>query len=84
MAKIISLSARLQKSKSSPSLPTVQKGTNERLDLLEKNSWTIVEYVEELEERLAAAEKHFLKLLRILQEAEAALETLPHPPARQK
>lgn len=75
MAKVISLSARLQKPKASPlpesPLPPVQRPTGARLDLLEKNTWTIVEYVEELEDRLEQLEKRFLKLLRLLQDPEA-------------
>ena len=75
MAKIISLSSRLQKPKASPlpdsKMPPAQKPAGERLDLLEKNTWTIVEYVEELEDRLEQMEKRFLKLLRLLQDPEA-------------
>jgi len=77
VAKIISLSSRLQKPKASPlpedrksRMPPAQKPTGERLDLLEKNTWTIVEYVEELEDRLEQMEKRFLKLLRLLQDSE--------------
>ena len=74
MAKIISLSSRLQKPKASPlpenRMPPDRKPTGERLDLLEKNTWTIVEYVEELEDRLDQMEKRFLKLLRLLQDSE--------------
>lgn len=77
MAKVISLSARLQKGKGSaskektPTLPPALKPMTERVDVLEKNSWTIVAYVEELEERVSDLEKSLLKLLRLLKEAES-------------
>lgn len=75
MAKIISLSARLHKPKASPekglpTLPPALRPVSERIDMVEKNNWTIVQYVEELEERVSLMEKHFLKLLRLLRESE--------------
>ena len=80
MGKIISLSSRLQKSKSTqtqgPTLPPALKPVSERVDLLEKNTWTIVKYVEELEERVASQEKYLLKLLRLLQKTDLARELL--------
>lgn len=71
MGKIISLSARLQRSKSSPTetlLPPPPKPVSERVRLLEDNTWTIVEYVEELEDRVASLERYLRKLLRLLQD----------------
>jgi len=75
MAKIISLSARLKKPKDAgaalkaPTLPPALKPVSERVQILEKNTWTIVQYVEKLEERVAAQEKYLLKLLRLLRAA---------------
>lgn len=71
MGKVISLSARLQKSKSSAETPTLAptKSVPERVRILEENTWTIVQYVEELEERVSAQERYLRKLLRLLQES---------------
>lgn len=71
MGKVISLSAKLKKGKGSPAkgeyTPAV-KSSAERIQQLELNMWTIVEYVEELEERVSSQERYLRKLLRLLQD----------------
>lgn len=68
MGKVISLSARLNRPKGESASVPPMRTLDERVALLEKNMWTIVEYVDEMEERLSSVERHFRKLLRLLQE----------------